>query len=168
MGESPGTMLREARRRARLSQAELARRAGVSQPVISAYESDQREPGVRTFRKLIEATGCALRVELVPPADERAEQPGLRLRRHRAEVLEIAAKYGASNVRVFGSVVRGEDTVDSDIDLLIDHDADFGLFALGGLTQDLTELLGVKVDVVPAEGIKARFRDRIMAEAVPL
>jgi hypothetical protein len=165
-----GTLIRDARRRARLSQTDLAQRAGVAQSVISAYENDQREPGLRTLLKLIEATGYELSLDLVPaPRREliSAESQMERLRRHRDTIIEMAERKGAHNVRVFGSVARGEDTADSDIDLLVDLDKGVG-FAFFGLEDELADLLGVKVDLVPAEGLKERFRDRILSEAIPL
>lgn len=165
-------MLREARCRARLSQTDLARRAGVAQSVISAYESDKREPGIRTLAKLIEATGHGLSVELTPVPRNLLGLPnthlGLRLRRHRRAVIALAEQRGAHNVRVFGSVARGEDTASSDIDLLVDLDDNVGLFALAGLRRELGELLGVDVDVVPASTLKPAIRENVRAEAIAL
>jgi predicted nucleotidyltransferase len=71
-------------------------------------------------------------------------------------------------VRVFGSVARGEDIATSDVDLLVDLDEGVGLVALAGLRRELTELLGADVDVVPADTLKARIRDKVLAEAIPL
>lgn len=165
-------MIREARIRARLSQTDLARRAGVAQSVISAYESDQREPGIRTLSKLIEATGHELAVELVPAPRNRLGLPdtplGRRLRRHRRAVLALAKRRGAHHVRVFGSVARGEDTVSSDIDLLVDLDDSVGLVALAGLSRELSDLLQVAVDVVPASTLKPTVRGTVLAEAIDL
>lgn len=165
-------MIREARRRARLSQTDLARRAGVAQSVISAYESDRREPGLRTLVKLIGATGHQLALELIPAPRNQLGLPdtrlGRRLRRHRRALMEIAARRGARNVRVFGSVARGEDTDTSDIDLLVDLDMGVGLVSLAGLNRELAELLGVDVDVVPAATLKPAVRDEILSEAIAL
>jgi predicted nucleotidyltransferase/DNA-binding XRE family transcriptional regulator len=165
-------MIREARRRARLSQTDLARRAGVAQSVISAYESGRREPGLRTLTKLIEATGHRLVLDLHPPPPHRLGLPdtplGRRLRRHRRAVINTAVRRGARNVRVFGSVARGEDTAASDVDLLVDLDASVGLVSLIGLERELTELLGVHVDVVPAGSLKTELRDRAAREAIAL
>lgn len=165
-------MIREARRRARLSQTDLARRAGVAQSVISAYESDRRDPGLRTLAKLIEATGHQLAFELVSAPRNRFGLPdtplGRRLRRHRRAVIEFAARRGARNVRVFGSVARGEDTDTSDIDLLVDLDVGVGLVSLAGLHRELAELLDVDVDVVPAAALKPAVRDEILTEAIVL
>ncbi|MPZ00345.1 MAG: helix-turn-helix domain-containing protein [Actinophytocola sp.] len=167
-----GSLLREARERARLSQPDLARRAGVAQSVISVYESGRREPGLRTFVKLVEATGHRLAIDLVPAPPHRLGLPdtrlGRKLRRRRRAVIELAARRGARDVRVFGSVARGEDTDRSDIDLLVDLDDRVGLIALVGLKRELTELLGVDVDVVPVSTLKPGVRDRIVDEAIVL
>jgi predicted nucleotidyltransferase/DNA-binding XRE family transcriptional regulator len=165
-------MIRDARRRARLSQTDLARRAGVAQSMISAYESDHREPGLQMLTRLVEATGHQLVVGLTPAPGRTLGLPdtplGRRLRRRRRAVIEAAAQRGAHNVRVFGSVARGEDTASSDVDLLVDLDDEVGLVALAGLTRELTELLGVNVDVVPADTLKRGIRDEVLTEAVPL
>ena len=165
-------MIREARRRARLSQTDLARRAGVAQSVISAYESDRREPGLRTRAKLIEATGHQLAFELIPAPRTQLGLPdtrlGRRLRRHRRALIEIAARRGAHNVCVFGSVARGEDIATSDIDLLVDLDDGVGIVSLAGLNRELAELLGVDVDVVPATTLKPAMRDEVLSEAIAL
>jgi len=169
---SSGAMIRSARRLARLSQTDLARRAGVAQSVISAYESDRREPALSTLAKLIEATGHGLNLELVPAQRNKFGLPdsplGRRLRRHRRAVLETAARRGAHNVRVFGSAARGDDSATSDIDLLVDLDEGVGLVGLAGLNRELAKLLRVGVDVVPADSLKPTIRDQVLAEAIAL
>jgi hypothetical protein len=90
------------------------------------------------------------------------------LQTRRNEILDVAARYGASNVRIFGSVVRGEDRVDSDIDFLIDLEPGRTLFDLGGLYADLQDLLGHKVDVVTENGISKYIRRQILEEAIAL
>ena len=90
------------------------------------------------------------------------------LRSRREEILRLAAHHGARNVRVFGSVARGEDDDRSDIDLLVDLDPGRNLLDLGGLLMDLRELLDCPVDVFTAPTLKARIRDRALREAVPL
>ncbi|MBA2324530.1 MAG: helix-turn-helix domain-containing protein [Pseudonocardiales bacterium] len=165
-------MLREARRRARLSQTDLARRAGVAQSVISTYESDRREPGFRTFTKLIEGTGHQLSLQLIPPTQDQLGLPdtplGRRLRRNRRAILDLVEHAGAHNPRVFGSVARAEDTDTSDVDLLVDLDDNVGLVALSRLDRKLSELLRVDVDVVPAASLKPGIRSRVLAEAIRL
>jgi predicted nucleotidyltransferase len=93
---------------------------------------------------------------------------GRRLTRDRSAVLSTLADAGVRNVRVFGSVARGEDTDESDFDLLVDLPDDIGLFTLGRLESQLTELLDTKVDLVPAAGLRANLRDRVLAEAILL
>jgi predicted nucleotidyltransferase len=86
----------------------------------------------------------------------------------RDDVLKIAARHGARNVRVFGSVARGEADESSDIDLLVELEPGRSLLDHAALWLDLQELLGVKVDVVSDRGLKPRIRDRVLAEAVAL
>ena len=83
-------------------------------------------------------------------------------------MIEAAARRGASNVRVFGSVARGEDTEGSDVDLLVDLNDGVGLVALSALTREIAEIIGAAVDVVPADSLKPAMRDRVLAEAIPL
>ena len=90
------------------------------------------------------------------------------VRLRREEILAIARRYGARNVRIFGSVVRHEARPDSDIDFLVDMEPGRSLFDLGGLSYDLQELLGVDVDVVTEKGLRARLREQVLSEAVPL
>ena len=84
------------------------------------------------------------------------------------DILSLAATYGARNVRIFGSVVRGEAGVDSDIDFLVDMEPGRTFFDLGGLLFELRELLGVDVDVVPEDGLRENVRSQILKEAAPL
>jgi predicted nucleotidyltransferase len=86
----------------------------------------------------------------------------------RDDILHAAAKYGASNVRVFGSVAHGEEDEQSDLDLLVDMDNKCSLPHLAGLHIELEELLGCKVDVVTEEGLRDRIRERILQGAIGL
>jgi predicted nucleotidyltransferase len=90
------------------------------------------------------------------------------LKNKRKDILRIASKYGARNVRIFGSMARGEAKEDSDIDFLVDMEPGRSLFDLGGLLMDLQNLLAQKVDVVTEKGLRPRIRDRILKEALPL
>ena len=85
----------------------------------------------------------------------------------RAEILRLAEAHGASSVRVFGSVVRGESREDSDIDFLVEFQRGRTLFDLIGLRLDLQDLLGASVDVVTPNSLRY-IRDRVLAEASPL
>jgi len=86
----------------------------------------------------------------------------------RGEILRIAAKRGARNIRVFGSSVRGDSTPESDIDFLVDLEDRRSLFDLGGLLMDLKALLKREVDVVTERGLRERIRARVLKEAIPL
>ena len=90
------------------------------------------------------------------------------LKARRDQILNLCAKYGASNVRVFGSVARGEANESSDIDLIVDFDPERSLLDHAALWLELQELVGVKVDVVSSRGLKPRIRERVLQEAVPL
>lgn len=90
------------------------------------------------------------------------------VRDHRDDILRLAAKHGARDVRVFGSLARGEADEDSDIDLMVEMERGRSLMDLGGLQYELQELLGCRVDVVTERSLKARVRQRVLQEAVPL
>jgi uncharacterized protein len=144
----------------------------VAQSVISAYESDRREPGLAMLTKLIEATGHELVIDVRPSSTLCRGLPdtplGRRLRRRRRAVIDTAARRGASNVRVFGSVARGDESEQSDVDLLVDLGTDVGLVALAGLAREIGEIVGVDVDVVPADSLKPAMREQVLGEAIPL
>ncbi len=90
------------------------------------------------------------------------------LREKRDEIQRIAARHGARNVRVFGSVARGEAGADSDIDILVDADPETSSWFPAGLIVDLEDLLGCRVDVVTEKGLNPLIRERVLREAVPL
>lgn len=85
---------------------------------------------------------------------------------HREQILELANKYGASDVRVFGSVAKGTADERSDIDFLVDLAPGRSLLDLGGLLYELQHLLGRPVDVITAAGLRPRIRQRVLKEAV--
>ena len=90
------------------------------------------------------------------------------LQAQRDEILKLAEKHGARNVRIFGSVVRGEETTDSDIDLLVDLGETLSPWFPTGLIHDLESLLGCKVDVVTERSLHYYIRDKVLEEAQPL
>jgi predicted nucleotidyltransferase len=90
------------------------------------------------------------------------------VQRHRADVLRLAARRGVTDVRVFGSVARGEADQASDIDFLVQVAPGRSLLDLGGFLMDLQDLLGRRVDVVTERGLRPRFREQVLHEAIPL
>jgi predicted nucleotidyltransferase len=86
----------------------------------------------------------------------------------REAILEIARRHGAHDVRIFGSVARGDNTEDSDLDLIVRFDPGRTLFDHGGLLMDLREFLGMKVDVISEGALSGRFGQIAKKEAVPL
>ena len=90
------------------------------------------------------------------------------LQDRRDDILEIARRHGASNVRLFGSLARGNPNLTSDVDMLVRFEPDRSLFDHAALIGDLEDLLGVVVDVVDEEGMAPRFRSVVTAEAIPL
>jgi len=90
------------------------------------------------------------------------------LKVRRKEILELASRNGAANVRVFGSVARGEERPDSDIDFLVNLESGRSLLDLARLLRQLKSLLGRDVDVVTEAGLRARIKQRVLKEARPL
>ncbi|KQS09269.1 helix-turn-helix domain-containing protein [Curtobacterium sp. MCLR17_007] len=159
---SAAELIRDARLRAELTQVQLAHRAGVTQSVISTYENGRREPSLAALQRLLLAAGFLTVIDLEPVADG----PSLRerVRQHRDELVQLVDELGGANPRLFGSVARGEDGPDSDVDLMVDLLPGRGIFALMRI-QDAAELvLGVRVDVVLADGMG----DEVVRSAVPL
>jgi len=90
------------------------------------------------------------------------------LRERRTEIESVARAHGATRIRVFGSVARGDATQSSDLDLLVDLDEGRGLFDLGALLMDLRDLLGCEVDVATEVGLRPRVAQRVLADAIDL
>ena len=166
-----GRLLRRARAGGGLSQAELAARAGVTQSVISAYESGHRQPALPTLAALIQAAGYDLitGIRRQPRRLGRLSGPvGQQVRRRRQDLIAAAAAHGVTNLRVFGSVARGTDRPDSDLDLLADLPPHMGLLGLGRVQAELEEIVGSRVDLVPACDLKPGVRARARRDLVAL
>ncbi|RZI92928.1 MAG: nucleotidyltransferase [Variovorax sp.] len=95
-------------------------------------------------------------------------KPSDLLQRHRAEVRQIALRHGMRSVSVFGSVLQGTDTGDSDLDLLVEPAPTTSTFDIGGVQFEVSELLGIRVDVLTPDALPPSFRSRVMAEAMQL
>lgn len=161
-------MLREARRRAGLSQAELARRAGVTQSVVSAYESSARQPSLPMLDRLVSATGLTLELQLRRRGQRLNGPIGARLRARRNKVRQVADAHGLMNPRVFGSVARGEETESSDVDLLVDVSPGVSLIGLARAQHELEGILETRVELVPAGDLKPGVAASVLAEAIPV
>jgi len=95
-------------------------------------------------------------------------RPSVALELKRSMVLEAAGRFRTANLRVFGSVLHGEDRDGSDLDLLVDALPGATLFDLGGLQLELEELLGVTVDLLTPRDLPPKFRHQVLAEARPV
>jgi uncharacterized protein len=166
MNETAASTLRDARARARLTQVELAAKANVAQSVVSAYESSRREPSLETLRKLVSAAGFDLDVVLIPAPPTSSKRRSVE--GNRSRLLRTLGDLGARDVKLFGSVARGDDGPESDIDLLVDIPPEIGLFALGRMRSAAERILGSSVDIVPANSLKPDVADRVLAEAIAL
>jgi len=169
MSADAGVLLVQVRREAGLTQAELARRAGTSQAMVARYETGAASPTVRTLARLLRAAGHELKLS-GPASSPPPNSPVVTvLRKHRAEITAAAAAVGAANVRVFGSVARGEETPQSDVDLLVDFPAgERGLFPLLKLAAEIEAMVGRRVDVAAVEAMSESVRERALAGAIPL
>lgn len=145
--------IRAERMAAGLSQSELARRAGVPQPNVSAYENGRRTPSEAVRQRLTRAL---------------SEQPSERVAKHRNEIRALVAAHRAAAPRIFGSVARGEDVPGSDLDLLVEFTDEASLLDEVALRLALTDLLRIEVDVVAEDTLKGELRDRVLREAVPV
>lgn len=125
--------VRQLRRRAGLSQRELAELTGIAQPNISAYESGRLTPSPATLARIEEASRL---------------RPSMLLLQYRNDIVAVAAQHHASNVRVFGSAATGTDTTASDLDLLVRFSDDASLYDQIALTDALEAMLGIRVDVI--------------------
>ncbi len=95
-------------------------------------------------------------------------KPSIALATHRESILRVVALHHAHNARVFGSVVHGDDTENSDLDILIDPTPETTLFDIGAIRHELLQLLGVPVDVLTPKALPEKFRAAVLAEAVPI
>ncbi|UYM03776.1 XRE family transcriptional regulator [Solicola gregarius] len=140
--------VRQLRLRAGLSQRRLADLTGIAQPNISAYESGRLTPSPTTLARIETATRV---------------RPSVLLAQMREQILAIAARHHASNVRVFGSSATGADTTSSDLDLLVHFSDEASLYDQIGFTEDLEAILGIRVDVISDGAVGVDQIDRPVA-----
>lgn len=169
--DSAGDLVLEARTRSRLSQRALGRIAGMPQSAVSAYENGAKEPSLPVLRRLLAAAGFDLATELVarPPHWSAFEGPvGRRVQSARSELRTYLVRAGFDAPEVFGSVSRGDDHDDSDLDVLVDVPEGLGLVGLSAARRRATEIAGVPVDLVPRTGLRADVRASVERDLVPL
>ena len=95
-------------------------------------------------------------------------RPSIALQTHRDAIREIALRHRVKNVRVFGSALRGDDTYDSDMNLLVDPTPETTLMDIGAIRYELKELLGLPVDVLTPKALPDKFRDQVIKESLPV
>lgn len=135
-----------------MTQTALATAAHTTQPNVAAVEAGARAASPDMLMRLLNAAGY---------------RPAVSLATHRSELLQLGSQLGFSNIRVFGSVARNTDTIDSDIDLLVDYPMDANPFGIGHFAARAEALLGFSVDVVVDEGDRPEVA-AIRTTAVPL
>lgn len=170
-------LVRRTRASAGLSQAELAERAGTSQPALARYETGATLPTLPTLERLLSACGRQLQLRSVRTTEPAAPSTSMRgqlgpraqkLRQHRRRLHDAAREHGVRRVRVFGSLARGEEAPTSDIDLLVDLEPDRTLLDLAAFRREAQEILKMPVDVATPDMLKSRIREQVESEAVPL
>ncbi len=157
-GVTAANLVRDARAKRGMSQRALARHAGVPQSTVSSVESGQRQPSVAMLERLLGAAGFRLQTHLV-----NAIRPSELLELHHEEVADLLARHRISRAWVFGSVARGDDRPDSDLDLLVELTSDVAIDDFVGLEDELSAMLGCPVDVVTTKELESNelFRRRV-------
>lgn len=169
MVDSESEVLRSARVAAGLTQRALAARAGTTQAMVARYESGEASPTVATLRRLLAACGQRLALATTPMGAALQGPIGHRVDRNRKQIRRLAREAGARNVRVFGSVARGEEGEKSDLDLLVDFPVrQRGLLPLADLADRISELLDLPVYVAAEEALALEVATQAHQDAVSL
>lgn len=151
--ERAAELIRAAREDIGLSQTALAAAAGMQQPTISAYESGRKSPRSESLERIMTAART---------------RPSIPLAVYAEDILEQAERFHLSNVRVFGSAIRGQDNENSDIDLLVSLGPGASLFDLGGFAHEVEEITGFAVDLLTDDLEEDEHFRHVLDEAVPL
>lgn len=167
--ERSSTLIAKARRESGLTQSEFASRAGTSQPAIARYEAGLASPSMDTLTRILKAGGLELefRVKKTTAANLSSTR-AKKIRENRGEIIRLMRKAGSKEVRIFGSVARGDDKASSAIDFLVDFDTKDGIIPIMKLKRALSDLLKENVDVAPASLLKKSVLESALKEAVPL
>lgn len=163
------TIVVNARKLSGLTQAQLAVRSGTSQSAIARYETGAARPSTDTLTRILKAGGLELEVRLVKTSTSNLGSARARkIRENRGAIIRLMRQAGAREVRIFGSVARGDDDSSSDIDFLVDCDTSQGVVPIMQLKKALSELLQENVDVAPISLLKKSVLESALKEAVPL
>lgn len=147
-----------------MSARELAAESGVSPSTVTRIERGELNPTLAMLERLLEASGSELEVIVFP----RAPRPTLaRLRSHRRAITDAVRSFGGGNVRVFGSVARGDTRDDSDVDLLIDVPPGTGFVTIERMTEAIEAVVPWRVDVLTSGAARGRMA-HVIDEAVAL
>lgn len=165
VNDRTATLLRSARQRAGMTQTQLANAAGVAQPVVSQYETGTREPAFSTLERLVAATGSTLELR----THSRSTGPARRaLDAHRDQLRALLTTHGLRNARVFGSVARGDDHEQSDLDVVAIVPPSMGAVGLLHVRAEAARLLGVSVDIVPERDLAPGILRDVTRDAIAL
>jgi predicted nucleotidyltransferase/DNA-binding XRE family transcriptional regulator len=159
-------LIRDSRLAAGLTQTQLAERAGTSQAAVARYEKGHATPALVTIERLLDV--CGQRLVLSTEARPRQPKTVDEIRKLRRPLLELARRHGATGLRLFGSVARGDDRSDSDVDLLVDLEPGRTLLDLAAIRREAAELLGRDVDVTTMEMLREPVRREAARDAVPV
>lgn len=170
MNEPISQILINARKRSQLTQQQVADRAGTAQSAVVRYEKGISSPSIDTLQRLLKANGLELVLD-VKPASKNSELSDLykKVQRNRGAIKEILYAAGATNIRIFGSVARGQDDIDSDVDFLVDVERESGnTTAVIMTSKRLSRIIGVEVNVAPTWMLKSDVRKSALRDAIPL
>ncbi|MFJ3035558.1 helix-turn-helix domain-containing protein [Curtobacterium pusillum] len=151
--ERAAELIRAAREDVGMSQSSLAAAAGMQQPTISAYESGRKQPRPESLDRIMTAARTRPSIPLAIYADD---------------IRDEARRFHLSNVRVFGSAIRGQDNENSDIDLLVSLTPGASLFDLGGFAHEVEAITGFDVDLLTDDLEDDEHFRHVLDEAVPL
>ena len=168
--DSVALILINARKRSRLTQKQVADRAGTTQSAIARYEKGTLTPSVDTLQRLLKANGLDLVLD-VKPTKKIAERSDRykRIQANRGRIKKILNDAGATNIRIFGSVARGTDNKRSDVDFLVDVDQESGKTIKVMLeAKKIERILGCKVDVIVSRLCKKEVLKSALNDAIPL
>ncbi|GAA1238228.1 putative nucleotidyltransferase/DNA-binding XRE family transcriptional regulator [Microbacterium phyllosphaerae] len=158
-------LIRYARRQSGLTQSALARLAGVTQSVVSEYETGRREPSFDAVDRLISAAGLIVEVTPRTTEEQSARDRVIALS---GELRRALLPLGVQRIRLFGSVARDDESASSDIDLAVDVASTVGVFDLLRMRREAEKVLGRPVDLVPSDGLKPAVAEAVEREAVTL